>query len=85
VPCGRCDVVDWHDHARDRDYREVLRLTLLDQSGETRLSARVAWSTAETAGRQVRYRAGIEFIDPDPELIEVLCIRYGSGQAQFVS
>lgn len=65
--------------------REVLRLTLLDQSGETRLRARVAWSAAETAGRQVRYRAGIEFIDPDPALIEALCSRYGIGQAQFVS
>lgn len=65
--------------------RQILRLTVVDEAGETRLRARVAWSAAETAGRQVRYRAGIEFIDADPELIEVLCIRHGSRRAPSAS
>jgi hypothetical protein len=62
--------------------QEILRLTVLHEAGETRLRARVAWSAAQTAGPQVRYRAGIELIDPDPELVEVLCILHGRQRQQ---
>lgn len=57
---------------------EMLRLTVLDGTRDTRLRARVAWCAAETAASRMRYRAGIEFIDLNPELIDLLCIRYAT-------
>lgn len=57
---------------------ETLRLTVVHGSRDTRLRARVAWCAAETAGACMRYRAGIEFIDINPELIDVLCIQYAT-------
>lgn len=58
---------------------ESLRLTLVDGSEETRVRGVVAWSAAEPKGSIVIYRAGVEFVDPDTESLEGLCIRHGSA------
>lgn len=58
---------------------ESLRLALVDGSAETRVRAIVAWSAAEPRGPAVIYRAGVEFIDPDTESLEELCLRHGSA------
>ena len=54
-----------------------LRLTLVDDEAATRVGGVVAWSAAEPTGASVRYRAGIAFIDPDPETLEGFCLRHG--------
>ena len=58
--------------------KQALRLTLLDGSAETRVRGVVAWSAAETAGPRVQYRAGVEFIDPDTQILEAFCGRHGT-------
>lgn len=57
---------------------EALRLTLVLVEGPaaTRVRGVVAWSTA---GPAVQYRAGVEFVDPDTESLEKLCVRHGSA------
>lgn len=58
---------------------ESLRLALMDGSDETRVRGVVAWSTAEPNGPMVIYRAGVEFVDPDTQRLEGLCIRHGTA------
>ena len=58
--------------------RQSIRMTLLDGSSRRRLHAVVAWSTFELADSQVKYRAGVSFIEPPPPaVIEAFCVRYG--------
>ena len=55
--------------------RQHLRLTLVDKTCERRFRALVAWSTVELADSMVKYRAGVSFVDPDPNAIDAFCIR----------
>ena len=54
---------------------QTLRFTLVDETEETRLRARVAWSNMELGHGIVRYRAGIAFLDANPDLLEAFCRR----------
>jgi hypothetical protein len=54
------------------------RLTLQDEERETRLQAVVAWSTLQGSGTRPKYRAGAQFVDSDPQVIEAYCLRYGT-------
>lgn len=56
---------------------QAVRFILLDGSVETRLRAQVAWSVAELVVTTVRYRAGLVFIDPDPQILEAFCLQHG--------
>jgi PilZ domain len=57
---------------------EGVRLMLIEESTETRLSGTVAWATLEIAkgaGGQ-RYRFGMEFRNPNSLTLERYCLRY---------
>lgn len=59
--------------------QQNVRLTLVDDSVETRFRALVAWSALELGHAVIRYRAGITFIDPDRNVIEAFCLRHGAS------
>ena len=58
---------------------QSVRLTLHDESAETRLNGVVAWAVAEPAGAAVRYRAGVALTDPDPHILEAFCSRHSDS------
>jgi hypothetical protein len=53
-----------------------LRVTLGDDKATIRFNAIVAWASFEIPPMGARYRAGLEFIDADAELVEALRIRH---------
>jgi hypothetical protein len=55
--------------------RQSILLTLVDDRGERRFRALVAWSTVELAQSMMKYRAGVSFVDPDAGAIEGFCHR----------
>ena len=59
---------------------EWIRLVLLDEAAQLRLSGVVAWATLEMSTRAAaqRYRFGVEFREGDPEILERYCLRYRS-------
>ena len=61
---------------------QLLRLTLLDGSTETRCRGTVVWSVAVPVGAAVQYRAGVELTDPDTQLLEAFCARCGGRPDQ---
>lgn len=56
---------------------QTVRLTLADESTETRCQGTVAWSVIIPVGATVQYRAGVEFINPDTKRLEAFCERFG--------
>lgn len=58
---------------------QSVRLVLADGTTETRLRARVAWSSLEVAGAAIKYRAGVDFADPVVQKIEEYCLRYATS------
>lgn len=55
-----------------------IRVTLLDDQGsEMRCNGRIAWSVATPVGPSIRYRAGIEFANPNTSVLTSYCERYG--------
>jgi hypothetical protein len=55
--------------------RQSILLTLVDHAAEKRFRALVAWSTVELAQSEIKYRAGVSFLDPDTGIIEGFCHR----------
>jgi len=55
--------------------RQSILLTLVDHAAEKRFRALVAWSTVELAQSEIKYRAGVTFLDPDTGIIEGFCHR----------
>ncbi len=55
--------------------RQSILLTLVDHLTEKRFRALVAWSTVELAQSEIKYRAGVSFVDPDSNVIEGFCHR----------
>lgn len=58
---------------------QVVRLVLVDDTGETRCQGTVAWSILVPSGGSLHYRAGVEFINPDAPRLEAFCKRTGSA------
>jgi hypothetical protein len=56
--------------------KQSIRVTLVEDQGERRFSALVAWSTVEFAKSMMKYRAGVSFVDPDTGAIEAFCLRH---------
>ena len=58
--------------------RQSVRVMLRDGSLQRRFHAVVAWSTVELANSEVKYRAGVNFVDPpDASVMESFCARHG--------
>lgn len=58
---------------------QSVRIALINGSAQTNFRGLVAWSAAELAGAGVQYRAGVEFTDPDPQILEAFCLRHAMG------
>ena len=60
-----------------RPYQRV-RLVVVDGPSMFRLAARVVWVSFEPrkAKGPRQYRAGLGFLDVDPDIVEALCVRY---------
>jgi hypothetical protein len=58
---------------------QAVRLTLTDESTETRCHGTVMWSVIVPVGATVQYRAGVEFIDPDTTRLEAFCAQFGGS------
>ena len=56
---------------------KVARLVLPDPAGDVRLKGTVAWAIAVPTGGTIQYRAGIEFVNADKEMLSAFCSRHG--------
>jgi hypothetical protein len=54
-----------------------VRIALADDRGTVRFNAAVAWASFEIPPSSgPRYRAGIEFLDADPDVVDAYCSRH---------
>lgn len=53
-----------------------IRFALVDDAGAVRISASVAWASFEIPKATPRYRAGLEFLDPDTKAVDKFCKRH---------
>jgi len=54
-----------------------VRLALTDESGVTRFNATIAWAAFEIPPQiGPQYRAGIDFVDADPDAIDAFCVKH---------
>ena len=58
---------------------QSVRFILVDESGQVRFNAQVAWASVEMILSAVQYRAGIAFTNPDKKFLEKFCKRHGRG------
>jgi hypothetical protein len=56
--------------------QQRVRIVLADDLGVVRLNAEVAWASFEIPHGVARYRAGIEFKDPETKAVEAFCMRH---------
>jgi hypothetical protein len=56
--------------------RQRVRVALSDDAGVVKLSAEVAWVRFEIPKSTPRYRAGVEFRNPEPGPVEAFCKRH---------
>jgi hypothetical protein len=56
--------------------RRKVRVGLVDEQGDIRLKASIAWASFEVSPNGPRYRAGIEFIEPSTSAVEAYIGRH---------
>ena len=56
--------------------QQRVRMILADDLGMVRLNAAVAWALFEVSQGIARYRAGIEFKDPEVKSVGAFCARH---------
>lgn len=56
--------------------QQRVRMILADDLGMVRLNAAVAWALFEVSQGTARYRAGIEFKEPEVKAVEAFCMRH---------
>ena len=56
--------------------QQRVRMILADDLGMVRLNGSVAWAKFEVSEGTSRYRAGIEFKDPEAKAVEAFCMRH---------
>jgi hypothetical protein len=56
--------------------QQRVRMILADDLGMVRLNGSVAWANFEVSQGTTRYRAGIEFKDPEVKAVEAFCMRH---------
>lgn len=56
--------------------QQRIRIVLADDLGLVRLNASVAWASFEIPKGVTRYRAGVEFKDPEAKAVEAFCMRH---------
>ena len=58
---------------------KMARLILPQEGGDIRLQGTVAWAIAVPTGGAIHYRAGVEFVKADHELLEKFCEAHGAA------
>lgn len=58
---------------------KVARLVMPDETGDIRLQGTVAWAIAVPSGGAIHYRAGVEFVNPDKQLLTTFCEKHGGA------
>jgi PilZ domain-containing protein len=58
---------------------EPVRILLPDGAAENRYRGVVAWSVAEPSSSALLYRVGLQFVDPETDLIEAFCVLHGTS------
>jgi hypothetical protein len=58
---------------------KVARLVVPGDSGDLRMQGTIAWATGVPAGGTIQYRAGIEFVKPDKQLLAAFCEKHGDA------
>jgi len=54
-----------------------VRIAMMDSAGNLRFNASVAWAKFEIPpGSGPRYRAGLDFVDPDHKAVDAFCTRH---------
>jgi hypothetical protein len=56
---------------------KLARLVVPSGSGDIRVQGTVAWATGVPASGTIQYRAGIEFVKPDKQVLVEFCEKYG--------
>jgi hypothetical protein len=58
---------------------KVARLVVPGDSGDLRMQGTIAWATGVLAAGTIQYRAGIEFVKPDKQLLAAFCEKHGDA------
>lgn len=56
---------------------KVARLVIPDESGDLRIQGTIAWAIGVPAGGAIQYRAGIEFVKHDKQVLAAFCEKHG--------
>jgi hypothetical protein len=52
-------------------------MVLPGDDGDLRLQGTVAWAIAVPSGGSIQYRAGVEFVNADKQVLTTFCEKYG--------
>ena len=58
---------------------KVARLVIPDEAGDLRIQGTVAWAIGVPAAGGIQYRAGIEFVKHDKQVLAAFCEKYGGA------
>ena len=56
---------------------KVGRLVIPDESGDIRIQGTIAWAIGVPSGGTIQYRAGIEFVKADKQVLAAFCEKHG--------
>ena len=56
---------------------KVARIVIPEGSGDLRIQGTIAWAIGVPAGGAIQYRAGIEFVKPDKQVLAEFCEKHG--------
>jgi hypothetical protein len=58
---------------------KVARLVVPDETGDIRMQGTIAWAIGVPVAGALQYRAGIEFVKPDKQLLAAFCEKHGGA------
>ena len=58
---------------------KLARLVIPDESGDLRIQGTIAWAIGVPAGGTIQYRAGVEFVKHDKQVLAAFCEKYGGA------
>jgi hypothetical protein len=58
---------------------KVARLVIPDGDGDIRIQGTIAWAIGVPAGGTIQYRAGVEFVKPDKQVLAAFCEKHGGA------
>lgn len=58
---------------------KVARLVIPDESGDLRIQGTIAWAIGVPASGAIQYRAGVEFVKHDKQVLAAFCEKHGGA------